>query len=72
MLEDLKRELTNLLNSTKFQSGVRWTELYETMENQSSIPVDVGDFGEVVKTLVAEGQIVVTGERDRRMIMRTG
>ncbi|KAG0141342.1 hypothetical protein CROQUDRAFT_663969 [Cronartium quercuum f. sp. fusiforme G11] len=69
--EDLKREVANLLTSAKFHGGVRWAELYEAIENQSSIPVDVSDFGEVVKTLVAEGQVVVTGERDKRMIMRS-
>lgn len=71
MLEDLKRELVALLSSSKYHGGVRWTELYEAIESQSSIPVDSSDFGEVVKTLVAEGQIVVTGEREKRMIMHT-
>ncbi|KAH9817088.1 MCM2/3/5 family-domain-containing protein [Melampsora americana] len=71
MLEDLKRELVALLSSSKYHGGVRWTELYEAIEGQSSIPIDSSDFGEVVKTLVAEGQIVVTGEREKRMIMHT-
>ncbi|EGG05607.1 uncharacterized protein MELLADRAFT_48743 [Melampsora larici-populina 98AG31] len=71
MLEDLKRELVALLSSSKYHGGVRWTELHEAIESQSSIPVDSSDFGEVVKTLVAEGQIVVTGEREKRMIMHT-
>lgn len=74
ILEDLKREILNVLDQSNNRSsssrGIRWNQLLETLSNQSSIPIDPNDFSDVLKTLVSEGSIMISGERDKRLIFR--
>lgn len=69
---DLKRELINLLENQDAQNrGIRWADLAKALEEQSSVTVEAAEFSEVVKLLESEGQVKVSGERDRRLIKRT-
>ncbi|CAH7669418.1 minichromosome maintenance protein 4 [Phakopsora pachyrhizi] len=71
ILEDLKREILSILTETKFQSGARWPELFEAIEAQSSIKIDSQEFSEALKSLASEGLVTISGERDKRFIMRS-
>ncbi|MBW0494946.1 hypothetical protein O181_034661 [Austropuccinia psidii MF-1] len=71
IFEDMKRELMILLGEPKYQGGVRWAELLELIQTQSSIKIDSNDFSEVLKTLSAEGEVVISGDRDKRMVMKS-
>lgn len=69
---DLKRELINLLDSTDGATGrgIRWADLSKALEDQTSVTVEPTEFAEVLKMLETEGQVKITGERERRMVKR--
>ncbi|OAV99560.1 hypothetical protein PTTG_25210 [Puccinia triticina 1-1 BBBD Race 1] len=73
LMEDWKREILKLLDAAQAQTarGVRWPVLLELLANQSSIPIDPAEFSDVLKALVEEGLISISGERDKRVIFRT-
>ncbi|PLW28451.1 hypothetical protein PCANC_25109 [Puccinia coronata f. sp. avenae] len=75
LLEDLKREMLKLLDSPSDSSsssaGMRWAHLAELLAAQSSIPIDPQQFADVVKALVSEGLVSISGDRDKRVIFRT-
>jgi DNA replication licensing factor MCM4 len=66
---DLKREILNLVDQAG-RSGLKWTAAIRALEGQSSVPVDQGEFGEVVKGMVDEGVVKIVGEREKRTIRR--
>jgi DNA replication licensing factor MCM4 len=49
---------------------LKWQSAIRSIEEQSSIPVDINEFAEVVRDLEHEGIIKVVGERERRTIRR--
>ncbi|KAI5474679.1 cell division control protein Cdc54 [Pseudohyphozyma bogoriensis] len=67
---DLRREIVTILDSK--EKGIRWNDLMKALEAQSSIPVENAEFSEVIKALEQEGSVKVHGEREKRMIRRTG
>jgi DNA replication licensing factor MCM4 len=52
------------------RQGLKWQSAIRSIEEQSSIPVDINEFAEVVRDLEHEGIIKVVGERERRTIRR--
>jgi DNA replication licensing factor MCM4 len=70
MREDMRREVLKLLDGATGVKGIKWTEVVRLLGTQSSVRVDTGEFGEVVKDLEREGVLVVVGERDRRVIRK--
>lgn len=68
---DLKREIVRMLDSgDAAKRGIKWSEALNTLNEQSSVRVDSGEFAEVVKSLELEGLAKVIGERERRVIRR--
>lgn len=65
----LRRQILALLD-TSGRQGLRWQSAIRSIEEQSSIPVDINEFAEVVRDLEHEGIIKVVGERERRTIRR--
>ncbi|KAH9929034.1 MCM-domain-containing protein [Epithele typhae] len=71
MRGDLRRAVLALLAAGAGAArGVRWAEALAQLEAQSSVKVPPSDFQEVIRELEQEGLVKVTGERDRRMILR--
>jgi DNA replication licensing factor MCM4 len=70
MREDMRREIMKLLDGPTGLKGLKWNEVVRLLGNQSSVRVDAGEFGEVVRELEREGVAVVVGERERRVIRR--
>jgi DNA replication licensing factor MCM4 len=68
--EDMRREVMKLLDGANGLKGFKWSEVVRLLGNQSSVRVDVGEFGEVVRESEREGVVVVVGERERRVIRR--
>ena len=67
----MRRELLKIINSAGGNRGVKWTDVFRTLNDQSSIKVDPAEFSEVVKGLFEnEGLVKVVGERDKRMIRK--
>ena len=66
---DMGKEVLNILDAGG-NRGIRWTDVLKQLEGQSSIKINTGEFGEVVKALEREGLVKVVGERDRRTIRR--
>ena len=50
--------------------GIKWAEVLNTLNQQSSVRVDPGEFAEVVKLLELEGLVKILGERERMVIRR--
>ena len=68
---DLKREIIRMMDSgDAAKRGIKWAEALNTLNQQSSVRVDPGEFAEVVKLLELEGLVKVLGERERRVIRR--
>lgn len=70
MRGDLKREVIALLDGLGGNRGVRWADAIKQLSQQSTVPIDGGEFSEVIKALETEGVIKVVGERDRRTIRK--
>jgi DNA replication licensing factor MCM4 len=68
---DLKNAVLTLLDDmTRQGQAARWTDVVKKMGEQSSIPVDAGEFAEAVRGLEQEGAVMVVGEGARRAIRR--
>lgn len=52
------------------RTGVRWSAAIRSLEQQSTVPIDHSEFGEVVKGMIDEGLVKVVGEREKRTIRR--
>lgn len=70
--EDLKNAVKGVLDEMTRGggSGVRYTDVVRVLGERSSVVVDAGEFGEVVKELEREGQVQVVGEGARRSLRR--
>ena len=66
---DLAKAVLALLGAAGTR-GVRWAEVFRTLEAQSSVKVTSGELNEVVKMLEQEGTVKVVGERDRRVLRK--
>ena len=68
---DLKNAVLALLDDmTRQGQAARWSEVVKQMGEQSSIPVDAGEFAEAIRGLEQEGAVMVVGEGARRAIRR--
>ncbi|THH00256.1 hypothetical protein EW026_g2226 [Hermanssonia centrifuga] len=75
---DMRKEVVKLLDaaagkggaSAAATRGMRWTDAFRKLEEQSSARVTAGEFQEVVKGLEQEGLVKIVGERERRTIKR--
>ncbi|KAK4047834.1 MCM DNA helicase complex subunit [Microbotryomycetes sp. JL201] len=70
MLGALRREVVSLINAKP--NGIKRTELKKTLADQSSVPVDDGELGEVLKELEKEGAVKTRGSGLGLIITRTG
>jgi DNA replication licensing factor MCM4 len=70
MREDMRCEIVKLLGGAMGIKGVKWHKVVRLLGEQSSVRIDAGEFGEVVKKLEREGALIIVGERDRRVIRR--
>lgn len=75
--EDMRRALLNLLDgegevgrNARGARGAKWTDLVRVFNEQSSVRVDLVEFGEVVRGLEAEGVVRVTGGFGERGVVR--
>lgn len=67
---DLGKEIVRILDSAAGRQGMKWGDVFATINEQSSINIDAAEFGEVIRALEGEGLVKVLGERDRRVIKR--
>lgn len=70
MRGDMRKAVLALLDGAAGSRGIRWVDVYKSLEGQSSIRVTAGEFQEVVRELEQEGMVKVIGERERRVIRR--
>lgn len=69
--KDLKSEILKMLDEmTSAGQAARWIDCVKKMGEQSSIPVDAGEFAEALRGLEQEGVVTVSGEGPRRAIRR--
>lgn len=69
----LKRGLLSVVDELSSGSGsARWAEAYKVLSDQSSVPVDGGEFADAVRALETEGVLSVVGDGARRSIRRIG
>ncbi|RQM07040.1 hypothetical protein DH86_00000183, partial [Scytalidium sp. 3C] len=69
--QDLKNAVLTLLDDmTRQGQAARYTEVVRRLGEQSSIQVDSAEFGEAIRMLEQENQIMVVGEGARRSIRR--
>ncbi|KAF5348780.1 hypothetical protein D9756_009748 [Leucocoprinus leucothites] len=75
--EDMRKALVVLLDgendagrSARGTRGVKWNDLARAFEEQSSVRVDLVEFGEVVRALEAEGVIRVVGGFGERGVVK--
>ena len=67
---DMRKEVLALLDGAGGTRGVRWTEAFKKLEEQSSVKIPPHEFQEVIRELEQEGMVKVIGERERRVIRR--
>ena len=67
---DMRKEVLALLDGASGTRGVKWTDAFKKLEEQSSVRVAASEFQEVVRELEQEGLVKVVGERERRVIRR--
>ncbi|GAO52333.1 DNA replication licensing factor mcm4 [Saitoella complicata NRRL Y-17804] len=66
---DMKNEVLNIVKDmTGAGQAARYSEVLKKLGEQSSAHVDAGEFGELMRTLEAEGVVKVTGEGARKVI----
>lgn len=70
----LKRGLLSVVDELSSSGGgsARWAEVYRVLSDQSSVPVDGGEFADAVRALETEGVLSVVGDGARRSIRRVG
>lgn len=69
--EELKAATVHLLDEMCANGGsVRWPEVMKRLNEGASVPIDQGEFTEVMRSLEAENQVMVSGEGARRNIRR--
>ncbi|CAA7268765.1 unnamed protein product [Cyclocybe aegerita] len=68
--DDMRKEILALLDGKANTRGIKWTDAFKLLGEQSSVRVDAVEFTEVIKGLENEGLVKVVGERDKRMIRR--
>lgn len=75
--EDMRRAVVGLLDGdgnvgkgARGARGIKWSELVRALGEQSSIKVDLVEFGEVLRALEAEGIVRVTGGFGERGVIR--
>ncbi|KAF8323769.1 MCM-domain-containing protein [Clavulina sp. PMI_390] len=66
---DLKREITAAIDGLGTKS-VRWADMLKSLNEQSTVQIDVTEFSTVVRELETEGILKVSGERDRRTLRK--
>lgn len=65
---DLKQAILEVLVDGK---RLRWSEALRALEAQSSVPIDQHDFNTTVQSMINDGQIQVSGEKQHRTLRRT-
>jgi DNA replication licensing factor MCM4 len=69
--QELKEATLRLLDEMTSGGGsVRWGDVMRRLNEGASVPVDQGEFTEVMRTLEAENSVMVSGEGARRNIRR--
>jgi DNA replication licensing factor MCM4 len=64
--DDMRKAVLGLLEGSRV--GFKWGDIVRRLTEQSSIKVDPVEFTNVIRSMEAEGLIIITGERDRRTI----
>ncbi|KAH8602992.1 MCM2/3/5 family-domain-containing protein [Bisporella sp. PMI_857] len=68
---DLSKALLSLLDDmTRQGQAARYAEVLKRMTEQSTVPVEPGEFAEAVRLLEQEGSVMIVGEGARRSIRR--
>lgn len=50
--------------------GMRWSDLFRQLDDQSSVALDRTTFADAIKSLENDGSVKVSGAGDRRIIRR--
>lgn len=72
--EDLKKGILAVLEELagRSGSGVRWSDVFRTIGEKSSVTVEGGEFADAVRALETEGYVSIVGDGPRRSIRRVG
>ncbi|KAI7878565.1 MCM-domain-containing protein [Lichtheimia hyalospora FSU 10163] len=69
MQDDLEREVRNLINNQE-TNNIEWNRLFTSINSQSTVAVENRAFEEAVRSLERQGEVKITGEGRRRIIVR--